>query len=241
MTWVMTLRGRMARLPYRLVLFAVAVWGFCLVVSCNPDKQQRSAASSATEQTQKLKEEVDSLRHDLDSKIIDLDLLELRVDELESAMAGNTPVEISLVQETYSPVKTPDGTLFILCHEVTPYLNGHKLKLWIGNPLFARLSGLKLTYEYGLKAPDFGVIAVAKGREARRRAWKQYDEAGKKHRQSLHSGAIDLPQDLESGRWTEVELALVSSTAEELGHVNVHIFPKAVHLIDPPNPSASGR
>ena len=65
-------------------------------------------------------------------------------------------------------------------------------------------------------------------------AWKSYEDAMKKYEQSLHKGEVRLSQSLRAGNWTEIELTLLPSTAEELGHVSVHILPGAVQLNDPP-------
>ena len=204
-------------------LGAVVVCAACLVVSC--DRQKSTSSSNSVGHAQKkLEEEVDDVGREVR-------YLKRRVKELESAMEGESPVGISLAQEGFSSVKTSVGTLFISCHDVTPYLNGHKLKLWIGNPFVANLSSLKLKYEYGLKEPDLPSIMAGKKESD---GWKSYDDALSKYEQSLHKGEIDVSQPLQAGKWTEIELTLVPSTVEELGHVNVLLLPGAVQLNDPP-------
>jgi hypothetical protein len=47
-------------------------------------------------------------------------------------------------ESTYQPLETAVGKIFIVCKESTPYLDGYKVKVSIGNPLACQLNGLTI-------------------------------------------------------------------------------------------------
>ena len=82
--------------------------------------------------------------------------------------------------------------LLISCEGAEQYLDGHRLKLRIGNPLNMHFSGFKLQFNFGRKPPDFPTRGV--GFQNAAEAWHQDYEAWKASlRRSEEAYIEDLP------------------------------------------------
>jgi len=192
------------------------------VVSCEKQGDKRvHTAPSPWDQIEVLKAQLDLLRADVKTQEF---TQELYLDDLRSMLSGAKPVEIDVTQKSYTPIHTPSGLLFIQCMGAEPYLNGHKLKLAIGNPLWATFDGFELTCLYGLKLPQ-----MPTGQHDSE-TWKQYSEANDKSLKSWRETKTSFTETIGPGVWKEVELILVPSSAEELGMITIALEIDAVHL-----------
>jgi hypothetical protein len=59
-----------------------------------------------------------------------------------------------MVRPGISFLDTGGGVLFVSCVGAEQYLDGHRIKLRIGNPLNLRFSGFELKFKFGRKPPE---------------------------------------------------------------------------------------
>src|SRR5437016_1671855 len=164
--------GHIGRCVKRLPVIAVGCLLLFGVVSCEKQAEnQIQRAPSPSDQIMGLKQELDQLRIDFE---LHKSTLETDLDEMRSTLSGAHPVEIHVTTKGYRSIHTPSGVLFIACTGAGPYLNGHKLKLKIGNPLWAAFDDFKLKSVYGLKQPQMPTGPYEP------KTWEQYWEASNK-------------------------------------------------------------
>jgi len=89
--------------------------------------------------------------------VLTLQSLEMRVAKLEKQLLGEQLTKewhlVSCKGGGFSTVETNNGRLLVHCEDVSPYLNGFKLKLQIGNPSTLTYLGIKL-YTLGATPTD---------------------------------------------------------------------------------------
>ena len=153
------------------------------------------------------REQIDLLNKRIDA--LDLAVRKLRFDARisELDLLVRKGAEINPLSKEAVALATNFGTLIVSCKGVDPYLNGFKLKLLIGNPLQMTFNGFTLVCVYGQNQTD---------REKR-------------------SKEI-FPNSLRPGSWSDVEMTLVPSTLEDLGHIEILFTTDKLHLNGPLKP-----
>ena len=153
--------------------------------------------------------------------------LQKKVEELESRVNlaylllkdkqdRTDSVTLDLTEPTYQRLDTDNGFFLISSEQATPYLNGYKVTLKIGNPLSVSFSGFKATVKWG-KTYDY----------------KQYtSESYDAWQKALQEKQISFADVLERGTWNKVELVLAPATAEQLGYVNVSLSTNTVRMYE---------
>jgi hypothetical protein len=128
--------------------------------------------------------------------------LESSVRYLKSTIARLTSNEqaalISTESEDYGLARTNFGMFTVKCKNVTPFLDGYKVKLEIGNLTSATFHGAKLTVNW---FPD--VIDTS-------------DVLG-----NWHGKDFDVLTLLQVGRWNEVEVTLTPATPLQIKNLSV--------------------
>ena len=126
---------------------AILVFSGCLALAgCNQGTQSPSPAPS-TPKVPDLSEDVGKLQ-------IDLLKLQFRVDALESGDAS-----VSSEEQGYGIANTNFGTFTVSTRAVTPYLDGFKVKLRIGN-LTSDLASIRRTPLYAAMRLDSTLTGV---------------------------------------------------------------------------------
>ena len=126
-----------------------------------------------------------------------LSSLEYRVSNLETGTAW-----VSTEEENFDIVRTRFGPFTVSSQGATPYLDGFKIKLTIGNLTTATFRGVKVNLAW---APP---IDEAHPQESLRNL---------KHRD------YDLPMVLRPGSFTTIELAVTPAKPEEIKNIGVGI------------------
>jgi hypothetical protein len=84
----------------------------------------------------------------LEERVVKLKLelfkLQMQVTQMSSGSA-----DVSTIDKGYSVAQTKFGSFTIVCKNVTPYLDGYKVHLSIGNLTNARFSGAKINLLWG--------------------------------------------------------------------------------------------
>ncbi len=141
---------------------------------------------------------------------LDLSMLQFRVDALESGDA-----DISTDGQGYGIAKTQFGPFTVSTKAVTPYLDGFKVKLDIGNLTSADFDGAKITISWGLR---YGYEQPER-RPARKdlvEYWNGIDKSQKKKE-------FSVTNKFSSGTFTELEVALTPAIPAEVKAISVGI------------------
>src|SRR5262249_54963737 len=135
--------------------------------------------------------------------------LKQRIDELEEKVKraesdivylqiNQNPYNAILLKVTDTPayqrLETNMGTILVANQDVTPYLDGYRVRIKVGNPQFITFDGFKINVEWG---------------EPYKAEKKNFDWASK-----LQSKEFNFTRDLAPGAWTDVTLNLNPATAE---------------------------
>ena len=166
-----------------------------------------------------------------------LDTLELRVSSLEKAdvavqqdlantkaeeqslwgkvaviQYADTSVSIDVTKPVYSYLKTNVGMLLVACTGIEPYLNGEKVHLQIGNPLWASFRGFTLNTTTG-NVSSFGGLDL----------------------KSTKYGHYDFTETLQPGRWTNISFVVSPATPNDMTYLSANIVLDTVELGVAPN------
>lgn len=193
---------------YPLALLAL------LIVACGapPDFQRR---------LKDLESAHSSLALTVSSAESRLSSLESRVDSLFSNEG-----QIDPTSKAFSVVKTNNGHLLVSAEDVTPYGDGQKVTLRVGNPYGMSFSGFKMTARYGPRAPEIPASSDAK---ALRKWFSDHEE----WERSLRSKELSFTDELRPGRWNRVAMILAPATAHEVGTILIKIMTDQISLLAP--------
>jgi hypothetical protein len=174
-------------------------------------KPQPLAASQSQQQLSELQAQVASLEKRVKS-------LETRAEVLPYLLGNKqdriTSVTLDVSQHVFQRLDTEVGSLLILLDDVSPYLNGYKVRLRIGNPSDADFADVKIKTKW-----------------SKQYQWDKYDEVSYKEWEShLHEGETSLAYDLQAGAWNKVELILIPAAPEELGYLSVSVEANSVKM-----------
>jgi Protein of unknown function (DUF3251) len=117
--------------------------------------------------------------------------LESKVYALEYKLDKDNSVELDTSSDVYQRVNSNNGSFLVRVIRAEPYLNGYKVFLAIGNTTTATFSGFDLSLKWGTTEPSPGEFAK----------WMTWFN-------SLNKKTQSFVQDLEPGRWNQVEVIL---------------------------------
>lgn len=132
----------------------------------------------------------------------------------------------------YAVLDTGRGSLLIACDSAEPYLDGHRVSLRIGNPLYMRFSGFKLKFKFGHKAPEIPTKENTKQDDLAKpfEKWqKDYDT----WKASLRTSDQSYTDDLLPGTWNTVQATLPQTKPEDIGYIEVEIETDRISLTKP--------
>jgi len=220
-----------------LIVFAV------LILMCISGCERPETADQLTKLEQKIKAlEADAKKqtefnsivfkgiHDSNNRMSDgLGFITERV--LKSEFEAN-PAVIDLSGKGYATLDSGMGILLISCEDAQPYLDGHRLKLRIGNPLYMRFSGFTLTFKTGRRPPEIPtkVSTQQGGLGAFFQKWRKDSQEWK---DSLKQSEESFAAELDPGSWTTVEATLSQTKPEDIGYMEVTISTSKVSLTPP--------
>ncbi|HLX84401.1 MAG TPA: DUF3251 domain-containing protein [Terriglobales bacterium] len=156
------------------------------------------------QQVATLKDKVTSLESTLS---LCLALLKDKQDRSDS-------VTLDMNDHAYGRLDMDNGFLLVSVQEVTPYLDGYKVGLSIGNPLSASFAGFTAKVKWGKKY-DYT---------------KYTSESFDEWQKGIQEKEVSFSNILQSGSWNKVELVLTPATAPQLGYVTLSITTNTVRL-----------
>jgi hypothetical protein len=111
----------------------------------------------------------------------------------------------------YQVINAGNGYFLVSIKDVQKYLDGCKVTLDIGNPMYATYTGFKIKARYGKRRPD----DLSKLEE-----WVN----------SLREKEIDSTKSLKPGSWNEAVITLSPLNYDEFGHLMLSIDTNTVSL-----------
>jgi hypothetical protein len=154
-----------------------------------------------------LRREITALRKSL----VDLRLRTLKLEP-------NTYIELNLTSHDFVKLDTITGSSLVSVREVSPYLDGYRVVLNIGNLSFATYTGFKLRVNWN-RSYDWD-----KWTEASYEAWDK----------ALREKEVSFTDSLKPGTWNKVELLLPSTKADELGYFKLSMETETLSLYKEP-------
>jgi hypothetical protein len=154
--------------------------------------------------TQPVNTEMQTTINTLQEKVSELELKIIMLEGNLSNVAYLDPTS-----EGYSN----SGDFLVLISEVEEYLDGVKVYLTIGNPNYAKYSGVTIKARYGTKF-DFSST------DSSYTIWKE----------SLKEKDTQLSSELNEGAWNEVEIILPSISPVDFSYLEIEVLTGSVSL-----------
>jgi hypothetical protein len=188
------------------------------LTACN--KATQTDAAAAAKKTDALEQQVSALGKQLDESNAKVTALQGQVGVIQFQTLGLSDTSPFVVLDpttrAYSIVKTNLGQLLVSVVDFSPYLNGYKLKLAVGNPSFATYNGAKLTVRWAT-TPKSGVAGFDAA------AWAQ----------TLQSKDLSVTNALLPGAWNQVEIVVAPASADQTGYLALSMVLDQVSLRQP--------
>lgn len=198
------------------IITAAAIIGMAAgLAGCKPDaetaEELKSLRSTVTEQAQVIAQlTTTNSKFATDIAKLQGDVLNLKWEE---ALAPDPKTALlSVTEKGYSVAEMPVGSLLIAVRDVTPYANGVKIKLDIGNPTSATFPGLKLQVAWANAAPGS----------------KTYDI------NTYQKKEISTVGDIKPGLWNTEEIVLAPAKPDQLDYLSITPSASTVVLRSPP-------
>jgi len=123
-------------------------------------------------------------------------------------------IQLDPSSRTFQRIDGDVSTFLVLVDDVSPYLNGYRIKLKIGNPSDAQFSNAKLKVRWA-RSYDFSNYSAE--------SYKQWES-------SIQEKEVPLNDNLVAGSWNSVTVDLVPCAANEMGFLELSITTPSVIL-----------
>ena len=173
-----------------------------------------------------LSKQVTELQNSVQERLVTDKYILQRIAE----MSAEKKAELDPRTSHYSIAECRVGPLLVSCEGAEPYLDGHRVRLEIGNPLSAGLDGFTVKARYGARKPE---PVSAESAEDEVREYVEYLKESTLWRQDLKSCEQRFTQTLSPGTWTAVQLTICPSKAEDIGYLEIGIETDTVSLRGP--------
>lgn len=151
--------------------------------------------------------------------------LEKEVNELKTTTSVNsflvsqkteshTSVLLDPSNHTFQMLDGSVSTFLVLVQDVSPYLNGYRVTLNVGNPEDAAFSNVTFTIRWA-KAYDYKHYSV---------------DSYEKWRKSINEKEVTLTTNLLAGSWNTVTMDLVPCNADQIGYMELSMKTPSVVL-----------
>lgn len=179
------------------------------------DTQKPGAPQDAVSRLQQL---VTKLQRDVASLQADFKQLDEWVRSVQTELWSHEgekrdTVNLDVSSRGYQRLDTESGSFLVVIQDVSPYLNGQRLKLNVGNLSYITYRGFTIRATWAKKLTTGMKIAD----------W----------RTSRQEKEITFTDTLLPGRWNSVDLLLVPATAEQLGYLTIAMNTSEVYLVPP--------
>lgn len=178
------------------------------LLACNQPQQAQIAEIA------ELKETVKRLEENITTLQVESFSFKMRQEQYDNA--NFDPAE----GKGYGKVETTSGYFLVSLQEVTPHLDGVKVKLHVGNSQFATYNGFTIVAEYGRRFPKYDKKIPLEERQKLLAAY----EVAKRNKSETFT------QVLRPGTWNVVYLTLADIKPENFGSLTLSIATSQVSL-----------
>jgi hypothetical protein len=134
----------------------------------------------------------------------------------------------------YASLATDRGPLLFSCDGAEPYLDGHRINIRIGNPLYMKFSGFKLKFTFGRKLSDMPTKDNTPEADLPAAFKKWLTEEREPWLASLRKSEESFTEDLNPGAWTAVQATLPKTKPEDIAMIQVSIETNNISLLKAP-------
>lgn len=184
-------------------------------------QQVQTSPRPSTQQSRPIPEQIADMRKEIDALKARISALETeknkllnRVFQVEMAQNANQSALLDLTSHAYQRIDSSTGTFLVSFEDATPYLDGYRVTLSIGNPSFATFKGFKLKVKWNAKY-DWDKFTV-----------DSYEKWGKATQERESS----FVEELKPGAWNNVTLLLPSTSNNQLGYFLVSMETSTISL-----------
>ncbi|HEY2232799.1 MAG TPA: hypothetical protein VGK01_04920 [Candidatus Angelobacter sp.] len=199
-----------------IISLAVLITLTCL--SSGANGQTKMAQPKSTKTPVQPSEELTQLRAEISRLQERVTKLENRLTFQEYLLKGkqekHDQIYLDLTEHAFQRLDTDSGTVLVSFEDATPYLNGYKIHLTIGNPSSMGYAGYKLKVRWA-KTYDYNKYTEA--------SYAEWDK-------SIQEKEISFTEKLEPGVWNPAEFILSPAAADQLGYITLTITTNTVSL-----------
>ncbi len=174
-------------------------------------------ASEIDNKTSEMKSQIDNLREE-NTKLNDTTdfISKIEIPAIESTIEAlhSAPTTVETDGSGYGIIQTELGPFIIEAISATPYLDGYKVRLQVGNPGTATMRGATIHVEWGLKYGD------------KTKDWSTINASRKKK-------DFDVTTIFDPGTYTYVDIFLSPAKSEEVKQIDVGIKFNVISLRRP--------
>ena len=170
----------------------------------NPPATQKEGTRTDAYQKQisELSKEVKGLAEKLSASQETITNLQTRLLKVEFAQNAYQSILLDLGSRSFQRLDTDTGSFLVSVQDASPYLDGYRVTLEIGNPSFATYAGFELTAKWNSQYD-----------------WSSYNDGTfDKWQKSERNKEVSFTSSLMPGKWNTVELILPSTTGQQLGY-----------------------
>jgi len=199
----------------RITAAAALISVTAILSGCKPDAETvaelQSLRNIATEQGKALNQfEAARSKLTADVEKLQSEVLSLQFENALLSGAGKTAT-LSVTEKGYSVAQMDIGSVTLAVKDVSPYANGVKIKLNIGNPTSATFPGLKLDVVWANAAPGT----------------KNYDPSTRQTKE------ISIPGEIKPGMWNTEEIVLAPAKPDQIDYLTIKPSAPSVILRTP--------
>lgn len=162
-----------------------------------------SPLQSAQTQIDQLRRQIAVLQSRMAGLAEDNEKLSSRVLTLELTKEPYKFAVLDLSSRAYERIDTDSGTFFISVKDASPYVDGYRIKVCIGNPYDGAYNGFKLKVTWN--------VALTKIKDLGWDKWKENER-------TKEASYTDV---LQPGTWTTIDLLLPATAPDQLGYVTL--------------------
>ncbi len=200
----------------RIVPVGAVILGMVLFPQPSESQSPRTSPlpQTAQRQVEELRKEVAGLRNEvvlLRKETVDL---QTRTFKLELSQGGYQSVVLDLTSRDYQRLDTSNGSFLVSVQDASPYLDGYRVVLNVGNPSFATYTGFKVKVRWNSNYD-----------------WNKFTQEGyDAWNKNMREKEIAFTDSLSPGSWNRVELLLPTTTGQQLGYLALSMETNVVVL-----------
>ena len=153
--------------------------------------------------------------------------------EMWSKIESESAAVVDPSSKGYSIARNEYGAFPVVIEDVQPYLDGHKVKLRVGNLTSAAMTDVKLELVYGVRDPAFPGRNATLSDADNLIIFQHHFATVEQNKKSRRTLTVDAGKDLAPASWNIVEAIISPSKAEELGRIEVKVKVTGMKLSTP--------